>query len=84
MTEAHRQENLRRRIEAQQALPKANALRSREYGPPREETEVDPRDEEPVEVPVEEMATAAKTTKRKPPLQNRVMRNDLAELSPAE
>lgn len=40
--EAHRQEHLRQRIEAHQALPEAKVPRHREYRPPRGEMEVDP------------------------------------------
>lgn len=39
--ETQRQEDLRRRIETQQALPEAKTPRGREYGPPSKEMGLD-------------------------------------------
>lgn len=55
--EAQRQEDLWWRIEVQQELRTAKALRSRTYVPLRQELEVDPRDKELAEVLIQETAT---------------------------
>lgn len=81
-----RQEDLRRKVEAQLALPKAKAPRNRDYGAPLEQDmELDPMGDAEPEVEVEVLVPddTARAKKRAPP-QKRALRNDLAELSPAE
>lgn len=79
MPDPHCQEDLGQRMEEQEALLKAKALRSREYVPAREEMEVNLREEEKEEVVREGITSGAAKSARRKQLQKLALRDDRAE-----